>query len=244
MLIRNSIKQLMRTPVKTILFLLLITFAAILSTVGSNLWQMSASNMKAFEAVFTTIGTVEQKKTLMKKMELWDAITQTSNYYYREAFSDPIPLTVLDFEGADYIYEPEKRPFYGAYLPDYQLRPPNTNVGLDIIIIEFTVDEDCVPDHQVEINIGKQVFTRYQINSPKEWFIDRSNPNPEKLYKGKKYIMAMMETPYRTSDTTFRSVFTPVEMIESTQYSKEGELLSDDMRGVLYEEVTDGFYES
>ncbi|MHB8127668.1 MAG: FtsX-like permease family protein [Mobilitalea sp.] len=244
MLIRNSIKQLMRTPVKTILFLLLITFATILSTVGSNLWRMSSSNMRAFEAAFTTIGTVEQKKTLLNKVDLWDAITQTSSYHYRATYGDPIPLSVLDIEGADYIYEPEKRPFYGAYLPDYRILPPKTNPGLDAIIIEFTVDEDCVPDHKVEINLGKQIFARYQINVPKVWFCDRNNPNPEKLYAGKKYIMAMYETPYLNSDNSFGTVFTPVDMVGSMQYSKEGDLLPDDMRSVLYEEVTEGFYET
>jgi putative ABC transport system permease protein len=234
----------MRTPVKTILFLLLITLAAILSTVGSNLWRMSSSNMRAFEEAFTTIGTVEQKKTLLNKEDTWDAITQISSYHYRANYSDPIPLSALDFEGADYIYEPEKRPFYGAYLPDYQILPPNTNPGLYEIIVEFTVDEDCVPDHEIEINLGKQIFARYQINVPDVSFCDRYNPNPEKLYAGKKYIMAMQETFYLASDNSIRSVFSPVEMVGSMQYSEDGDLLADDMRSIVYEEVTEGFYET
>lgn len=150
MLIRNSIKQIMRTPVKTILFFLLITLASILSTLGSNLWRISDANIKAFEEVFTTIGIVEQKKTVLNKVETWDSIDQSQKSYYVSKYNDPIPVTDLDFEGADYIFQPEKRPFYGAYLPGYQLLPPNAFWSTGNVIIEFTVDEDCIPDHAVK----------------------------------------------------------------------------------------------
>jgi hypothetical protein len=234
----------MRTPVKTILFLLLVTFAAALSTVGINLWQMSNSNMNDFEKVFTTIGTIEQKKSVLNKMEQWDAMEQTSRYYYGSKYNPPIPLSVLDFDGANYIQKTEKRPFYGAYLPDYQLFPPDRNGGRGVIIVEFTVNEDCVPDHKIEINIEKQIYTKYRFNTTTVWFCDRYNPNPDQLYAGKTYVMAMLETPYRTNDTSYGYVYTPIEMIGSWQYSEEGEVLPDEMQGILYEEVTEGFYET
>ncbi len=244
MLIRNSIKQMVRTPVKTILFLLLMALAAILSTLGLNLWQISASNMKAFEAVFTTIGTVEQKKAALHKEEVWDSIDNILSYHYIPEYNAPIPISVLDFDGADYIYPPEKRPFYGAYLPGYQLLPPNTNWGMGVIIIEFTVDEDCIPDHEIEINVKKQLYARYLINTPTVWFCDRYNQNPDKLFAGKTYIMAMAQTYDLTKDTLYRSVYTPVEGTESYQYTKDGKLMPDETRGILYEEVTEGFYDS
>ena len=244
MLIRNSIRQIMRTPVKTILFFLLMTFAAILSTLGSNLWRISAANIKAFEEVFTTIGTIEQKKTVLNKVETWDSIDQSQRYFYVSRYNDPIPLTVMDFEGADYIYQPEKRPFYGAYLPGYQLLPPNAFLSIGDVIIEFTVDEDCIPDHAVKINIEKEIHSRYPINVPKFWFCDRYNKNPDKLYAGKTYIMAMGESYTGTNGVEDSTIYTPAYALGSYQYSKEGELLQDDTREILYEEVTDGFYET
>lgn len=244
MLFRNSIRQIMRTPVRTILFLLLLTLASALSTIGINLWQISSSNMKAFEEVFTTIGTVEQDKSVLRKVGEWDAIDQLYRYYYVGAYNAPIPVSVLEFNAANYILGPEKRPFYGAYVPQYQLIPPKAGWGMGAIIVEFTVNEDCIPDHQIEINLKKQIHTRYQINVPTIWFCDRYNTDPDPLYAGKTYIMAMQETLYKPSETSFRSVFTPVDMLGSRQYTKEGELVPDDTQGILYEEVTEGFYET
>lgn len=244
MLLRNSIKQIMRTPVRTILFLLLLTFASVLSTIGINLLQISSVNAKAFEEVFTTIGTVEQNKSILHKVELWDAIEQASRYYYIPEYDKPIPMSILDLDGANYIHQPEKRPFYGAYVPGYQLLPPTARWGMDFIIVEFTVNEDCIPDHEIEINIGKQIYSRYPINTSAVWFCDRYNRKPDPLYAGRTYIMAMQNTVYRRSDSSFRSVFTPVEMLGSLQYTKDGEVQPDDTQGLLYEEVTDGFYET
>ncbi len=241
MLIRNSIRQLKRTPVKSFLFLILISFATILCSLGVQLWKMSDSNVKEFEKAFTTIGTVEQKKTVMKKQEEWDSVDKISRYYYYPEYNAPIPLSVLDFQGADYLQKPEKRPFYGAYLPDYKLLPPNANWAMLDIIVQFSVDQDCVPDHEIEINIKKQLFTRYLINTKTVWFCDRYNPKPDKLYAGKTYIMAMASTYKWTSDTSIRSIYTPVEMIGSVQYTKDGKVLPDDMQGILYEEVTKDF---
>jgi putative ABC transport system permease protein len=244
MLIRNSIRQIIRTPVKTILFFLLMTFAVILSTLGSNLWRISDANIKAFEKVFTTIGTVEQKKTVLNKVGMWDSIEQTTSYYYVPSYNDPIPVSVLDFEGANYIHKPEKRPFYGAYLPDYQLLPPNMFWGTGDVIIEFSVDEDCIPDHPVKINIVREVYSRYPINVPYFWFCDRYNMHLDKLYAGKTYIMAMGQSYMETSSVGGRTIYTPADALGSYQYTEDGKLLPDDTRDILYEEVTEGFYET
>ncbi len=243
MLIRNSIRQLMRTPVKTVLFFLLITFAAILSALGSNLWRMSSANIKAFEEVFTTIGTVEQKRTVLSKADVWDSVEQTHQYYYIPKYNEPIPEAVLDIEGADYIYPPEKRPFYGAYLPGYQLLPPNAFFGFGEIIIEFTVEEDCIPSQPVKINVEKEVYSRYPLNLPTLWFCDRYNPTPDMLYKGKTYIMAIMES-YDRYEIDVSMIYVPMYILGSYQYTKEGKLLPDESRDVLIEEVTEGFYET
>ena len=243
MLIRNSIRQLMRTPVKTVLFFLLLTLETVMSVLGSNLWRMCTANMKAYEEVFTTIATVEQKKTLLNKVDVWDSVTESHMSYYYAEYGDPIPVSALDFEGANYIYPPEKRPFYGAYLPGYKLLPPNSYWSYGDMIIEFSVDEDCVADHPVKINVEKEVYSRYPLNMPAVWFCDRYNPTPPKFYKGKRYIMAIAESHDRL-DVNVSMIYIPSGVFGSYQYTKDGELLPDDTRNILYEEVTEGFYET
>ena len=57
---KNSLKQLLRTPMKTCLFFLLMTAATALLVLGANLWAQTQAQMDAVEKQFTTLGTVEQ----------------------------------------------------------------------------------------------------------------------------------------------------------------------------------------
>lgn len=58
---KNSLKQMLRTPVKTAFFLILICFAALLMTLGSGIWIKGTKTMAKYEDSFITIGTVRQK---------------------------------------------------------------------------------------------------------------------------------------------------------------------------------------
>ena len=60
MMIRNSLTRLVRTPVKTALFFLLLSFTVALFCAGGSLWKLSGDNLRRFEEIFVTIGTVEQ----------------------------------------------------------------------------------------------------------------------------------------------------------------------------------------
>ena len=55
--------------------------------------------------------------------------------------------------------------------------------------------------------------------------------------------MAMGES-YTWTGIEGSTIYTPAGAIGSYQYSKEGELLPDEARHILYEEVTEGFYET
>ena len=57
---KNSLKQLLRTPVKAVLFFLLMAAATALLVLGANLWAQTQAQMDAVEKQFTTLGTVEQ----------------------------------------------------------------------------------------------------------------------------------------------------------------------------------------
>ena len=51
--IRNSLTRLARTPVKTALFFLLLSFTVALVCAGGNLWKLSGDNLRRFEEIFT-----------------------------------------------------------------------------------------------------------------------------------------------------------------------------------------------
>lgn len=72
-IIKKSLLRLRRTPVRTMLFFLLVAFATALFAAGCGLWQMCRTNMLRFESLFQTIGTVEQKPERYVRNETWYA---------------------------------------------------------------------------------------------------------------------------------------------------------------------------
>lgn len=110
-MIRNSIRQLFRTKVKSFLFLLLICLSALLLCTGCNLVSLCRQNMKRFEDAFITIGTVEQKPVSVSRQEQWDAEKQDYRYFNALEYGQTEPLSVLDLEGVSYISGPEQRAF-------------------------------------------------------------------------------------------------------------------------------------
>ena len=59
-----SMKQMLRSPVKSILFFLLVGVSAFLLALGGNLWKMNSDMLKEFEDIFETVGTVDQKREI------------------------------------------------------------------------------------------------------------------------------------------------------------------------------------
>ena len=57
---KNSLKFLVRTPLKTVLFFLLITAALTVLFTGAKIGSMTSAKIEAVESTFTTLGTVEQ----------------------------------------------------------------------------------------------------------------------------------------------------------------------------------------
>lgn len=144
MIVKKSLLKLWRTPVRTILFFLLVGFASALLSTGGGLWQMCRENMARFEGIFQTIATVEQKPQRYVRTEVWQADRGEYKVVNRAEYGDTIPLSVLSFEGADYISGPERRGWYAAYLPDYKMMDAGTGITCNMVV-EVSPVEDAVP---------------------------------------------------------------------------------------------------
>ena len=63
---KNSIRQMLRTPFKLLLFFLFLGASAVLLTLGLRLWLETGEKIRQAEETFTTIGMVRQKENLME----------------------------------------------------------------------------------------------------------------------------------------------------------------------------------
>lgn len=192
-MIKNSIRQLFRTKVKTLLFLVLVALSALLLCIGCNLNYLCRENLKRFSEAFVTIGTVEQKPLSVTPQGMWDAELQDYRYYNAREYGEDVPLSVLDMENVDYISGPEKRPYYLAYLPDYLMWDESAGVSNSIVVIVSPV-EDCIPDHAVEMEVIEVINGVYTYNTPNLYFCDHYNKNPEMMYADTNYIMSVYNT--------------------------------------------------
>ncbi|MBN1776121.1 MAG: ABC transporter permease [Clostridiales bacterium] len=263
----NSIRQIRRTPLRSGLFLILIGLSAMLLTLGVVLYRTGEQNMKRVEEVFVTIGLVSQKPDRFETMEIWDAEKRDMNEFSSPVYDIMLPPEALLFEGADYIDPPVHRPYYGAYDPSF-VYPDNTYIRLiaqtreHYPIVEVTPLEDCVPDHTVQLKILRELYGRNGIAGREIFgtetilFCDHYNADPQTLYAGKTYVMALEWRPSHqewvdthTGVDALAGEFFPRSMgsnyLISSQYSPNGEMIPDSMpMEYACEEVTEGFYDT
>jgi len=244
MIIKNSVRQLMRTPLKTVLFLLLLIAASAFFSLGGNLWLLNNRNIKLYEDTFITIGTVEQRESAVKQEKIWDAELKEYRIYRSPEYNKPIPLSVLDFEGANYITSPEWRCNYGAYCPEYDNDSDDINEG--VFTVEVSPIEDCIPDKPVKIHIEKVLYGEKSYEGVDIWFCNHYDPNPEMLYEGKTYVMSFrFGLPHKGMEDSGLEG-RPYYIFKSSQVSSKGESVVEDgiADDYFYEEVTDGFYDT
>ena len=100
--LKLTIKQLLRTPLRTGLFTILIALAVLLQSVGIQLCSQSLSILSEVDESFVTVGTIGQNpdsyRTVIDGLESYDI----------EEYSEAVSLDELD--GLDYVTEPEHRP--------------------------------------------------------------------------------------------------------------------------------------
>ncbi|MDE6601402.1 MAG: hypothetical protein K2K90_04430 [Lachnospiraceae bacterium] len=256
---KNSLKQMMRTPVRTILFLGLTVLAAFLMTLGGSIWLKGSHTMAQYEDRFMTVGTVRQIPDSFEQTFLWNAETKDYEVRKNAQYSDYYTPEDLLFPGAAYIAEPEQRAFYISYQPEYvtvyKSQNPN-RIERGALIAEFSPKEDCMPDESVLIQITKVIGGDPKLEGVVDYFCDHRNPNPEMLYKDKTYV-AMLGNQgsyihgkaYEEKMQSKNEVHIGLELVpfslESDLLLPDGSQPEDVFRdGNQIFEVTDGFYET
>lgn len=250
MVLSNSVRQMLRTPVKTVLFFLLITLSTAFLSIGVNLLLVSQRSLAAYERSFNTIGTVRQKPNMLREISSWDAARKEYTYYNGAVYDRLIPLSVLDFEGAPYVHPPQKRPFYGAYHESYDMGHFYQANDMDWMILELSPLKDCIPSEPVNLEVKRILYGALSPYEKNVLFCDFSNDSPKPLYAGKTYIMSVQTMGLPSfpgyEDRVFDSVFIPCAGPESTQHDKTGARISDPYAygSEEWEEVTPGYYET
>lgn len=244
MIIKNSIRQLLRMKGRAVLFLVLLLFASGLFSVGRGFWIINQKKTEAYENTFMTVGLVEQKAVAVEKIKEWDPERGDYTMYPRQVYGSYHPVEVLDFEGAGYLSGPEKRVAYGAYLPDYDVYGSEDQIGGGLrlgFILEVTPLEDGVMNH-----MKAQVNKVWKGTGVREGDIiricDHYNPEPGMLYADRTYVMSLYDASGNHVEGGLE--FCPDD-IRSTQVGADGKLLPDEVGDDYFcEEVTEGFWES
>lgn len=240
----KSLKQLLRTPMKTALFFLLMAAATALLVLGANLWAQTQAQMDAVEKQFTTLGTVEQKPNRTQMRTGWNA---ADGAYYSEAepvYDSVISADVLDFDGANYLKAPEKRLYYLADLQGFAVRDGGT--ALFYPVIEFTPAETAVPDHPIKVYVQRFLYpeAENQNNEYEIYVCDHWTENPAPLEAGKTYVAYTNVIVNHHENAKSSIEYALIAAERSTQCDAGGNLLESDMQTRTFDEVTAGFYET
>ena len=241
----------MRTPVKTLAFLVLLILAVTFFMLGFQLWVGARDNIERIEKAYMTIGTVEQLANSVGTDRMWDAETKSYTYFVSPGYDGIIPESVLDFEGADYILRPEKRPVYGAYMPGFVMsKNPDWEYLYDdfFLIAELQPFEDCVTDKPVRMKVKRMLCGALKDFVDDIWFCDHANDAPIKLYADKTYVVSLAQDFHLDFDEGYL-LFMPAYSVSTNQRDKNGKRITDpitkmDTWADAWDEVTDGFYDT
>jgi hypothetical protein len=210
----------------------------------------TTKKLNAMEETFTTIATVTQKEDSIENISQWDAASESYTNFDNLVYNKVLPESVLEFDESNYLKGPEKRPYYGAYMPGYHKMNEDGKSLLDLnFIVEFSPVEDCIPNQPVLVNITKVLSGNTQGNS-QLWYCDHYTKNPAPLYAGKTYIACLniLENTHTKAQIGTQIEFVPYFMpIYSSQFDKTGKRLESKLNlkeSFSCEEVTDDFYET
>ena len=260
MMFAKSLKQFVRTPITAAVFLALLAITALLVSGGAAIWARYQAEIKAYEGVFVTVGTVRQLPTHIEVTETWDAFRGGYTRRNRESFSAAIPPSVLDFNSANYIHEPENRPYYGAWRPDLKLFLSREESGwlyTTYGVVEVSPLEDCVPDSPVEVRIERILSTERVLSEVTMYgqgdmqqgdtilFCDHYNDSPQPLYADRTYLMVLRSKgAHNPQSFSSSSEYDPMTLAFSTQHRADGTSVETDItyRSIL--EVTDAVHET
>lgn len=244
MVIKNSLKQLGRMPVKTLFFLALLILTVAFFMLGINLWSVASKNLDRIDNTFVTIGTVQQKATSAATGSMWQVWSGTHTFFSYPKYGGLIPPSVLEFEGANYILKPEKRPYYVAHHPGYVVHEnPFTDIIIDSqwLIVEIQPLEDCVPSEPVRVKVTK-VLSGELLYSDEIYYWD-GQEHPEPLSAQKTYIIILTFAPGFIEYNA--NVYMPSGYPYTTQRKKDGTRIEDSVKfESVVNEVTENYYET
>lgn len=246
--IKKGLIRLLRTPVRTAFFFLLLTFTVALVCAGGNLRKMCADNMKRFEQIFTTIATVEQKPEKTVQAAGWRADKKAYRYVNVPVYGETISPDVLDFEGAGYLSGPDRRACYMAQAPECRLRDDDRGMW-HFMIVEASPVEDCVPSDPVKMELKRVLFSYYPITFPDFYYCAHFEEHPAPMYADKTYLMELVlglphDWEVAENPVTGRWEYQPVDGPCSTQADSKGNLLPNHLSENPVQELTPGFYET
>lgn len=248
----NYWRQMRRTPLQLLLMIVLIMIVTVMLTVGGNLWVTSEKLSKAYEDDFITIGTVTQKPDAVVEVEEWDAEKNDYTFYKRSRYNRYATAEDLKFPGVSYLAGPEKRSYWGSYVPEYVHEDDLQEYHDDdfVIVAEFSPLEDCMPDETVKIKITRVLGDSKTLEGFVGWFCDHYNRYPEELKADKTYVAKIQQRGWAHGSLWEESgkehpelEYYPV-VVTPTLYTPEGKRIEDtlEMQGIY--EVTEGFYET
>ena len=222
-----SIKQMRRSPLKSILFFLLIAVCAFFLALGGSFWYMGSDELQGFDEKFTTIGTVEQKYEGTETGLSWNPEKQAYEYYSTGYFGEWIDDNVLaDLGGVDYILEPKQRPYYGAYIEDLYDGIGSPNWG--------TVVATPVETGAMYPSLLMRVVRTIDGTMEKGelfYLCDHQSRTPDVLKAGKEYVMQIYMATFAhgpaVSDGEEVEEYWLAYGIHSHQYTMEKEQVYD-----------------
>lgn len=249
---KNDWKQMWRTPLQLLLMILLVMIVTVMLSVGGSLWAASDKISKAYEDDFITIGTVTQKPDRVVEVEEWDAekkdfTFRKGSWYHRYATAEE-----LQFPEVSYLAGPEKRSYWGSYMPEYvQAGDLQAHPDDDFVIVaEFSPLEDCIPDESVKIKITRILGDVKTLEGFVGWFCDHDNRYPDELKADRTYVANIAQrgwthgSRWEEGGKEYPELEYYPQKVTPTLYTPEGKRIEDtlEMKGIY--EVTEGFYET
>ncbi len=250
---KNSIKQLFRSPLKACILLIALSLSMIICILSLYLFLNSSEQMESLQSEFITIGTVEQKSDSQEQVEVWDWVNKEYTNYLVPSYTKILGEEIFVELNAPFLIEPTKRAYFGAKT-DYVLQDNALFYSLSEYhpVVEFKVEEDCVPNEPVEITVTKILSGELTSQSTKKnengetviLFCDVENESPINLEVGKTYVTSLRRTLEPSSGIEF---FAGINWsTRNTQRDESGEQIESDILNQIgsIAEVDDKFYES
>lgn len=231
---KNSLKQIFRTPVKTGLFCIIFTFGTLIFSVGLNLWLEISEKIKAADETFVTIGTVEQKEQSTAIEQWWDAGLKDYLYQETKIYGDFLEPEILNGLVPEYVSPPRQRPYFGAGSPGIITGGETTKESITgLSLVEIRALEDCVPEEPVPVEVVRVLYGTSSLLGKTIYYCDHRTREPEPMEAGKTYITVIGMNPLNTDK--HEGFMGGIEYMPLRLYENQTR---------LWYEVTDDFYQT